>query len=144
MLLGLGLVPLPALAAIVSIEVYRFNQNWSNISDSTAKINFYVNGDKVLSEKSCPYTEPCKVEITKKAVLSICGIDSLASCQTGILFDPTQAPNQRVSVIENFSGYAILSYIIFSPNEFPVLNEYLQKQLVLEKQRDEIKNRAPN
>ena len=143
-LLGFCFLPFFSFGATLSIEVYRYSQLTQNISDSTVKINLYVDGNKVLSEKSCPYTEPCKIEIPKKSVLTICGVDSLARCQTGVAFDPSQSPNQRIAILEHLSAYAVLPYTVFSPIEFPALNDYLQKQLELEKQRDEIKARAIN
>lgn len=133
---------LPAFSATISVEMYRYNQLTQNISDSDVKINFYVDGNKVLSEKSCPYTAPCKIDIPKKALLSICESASISRCQTGIAFDPSQSKNQKYGFLVNFNGYALIPFTVFSPTEMPVLDEYLQRQLDAEKQRDEMKNRT--
>lgn len=141
---GICLISLSVFGATVSIETYRYNQLTQNISGSTEKINFFVDGNKVLSSQACPYTSPCTININKKSTLSICESDSVSRCQTGIPFDPSQSPNQRYGFLVNFNGYALIPFTVFSPVEMPVLNEYLQKQLDAEKQRDEMKNRVVN
>lgn len=143
-LVSLSLLTLPALGATVSVELYRYNQLTQNISETNVKINLYVDGNKVLSDKSCPYTAPCKIEIPQKSILSICESETISRCQTGIPFDPAKSPNQRYGFLVNFNGYALIPFTIFSPIEMPVLDEYLKRQLDAEKQRDEMRNRTIN
>jgi hypothetical protein len=143
-LASICLLALPAIGATVSVEVYRYNQLTQNISDTNVKINFYVDGNRVLSDKSCPYTAPCKIEISKKSILSICETETISRCQTGIPFDPAQSSNQRYGFLVNFNGYALIPFTVFSPTEIPILNDYLQRQLDAEKQRDELRNRTIN
>ena len=146
-LIGLCLtffISLPAQSATLSLEGYRHHVMSKRLSETNDKVDLYVDGIKVLSEKVCTEKNPCKLEITKKAILTLCNSEVITRCQTGIQFDPTRTPIQRYAFIASQNSYDLTPYIIFSPPELTVIDAYLGRQAEEEKQRDEMKNRVPN
>lgn len=138
------LAPISAFSASLILEGYRFKQISDYISPSSDKVDLYADGIKIISQKVCTNTNPCKVELSKKAVLSLCDSDNITKCKTGIQFDPALAPTQKYSFVDIFNGYSLSPYMVFTPLEALVLNEYLNRQAEAEKQKDEMKNRVLN
>lgn len=138
------LAPFAAFSATLTLEGYRFKQISDYISPSSDKVDLYADGVKVISQKVCTNANPCKVELSKKSVLSLCDSDNITKCKTGIQFDPALSQAQKFSFVDIFNGYSLSPYMIFTPLEASVLNEYLNRQAEAEKQRDEMKNRVPN
>ena len=138
--IGISSISLPALSATIFLEGYDFSiLNGEDIYTTTLKINAYANGVQVLSDSICTHAEPCKLTIEKKSFLTICKSRLPSQCHTGILVDPTESNLQRFGYTTNLGAY----YTVYRPQEMPVLDSFVAKQMEAEKQRDEIKKRAP-
>jgi hypothetical protein len=133
---------LQAFSATFSLEGYRYNPITKRISDINHKIDLYANGSKIISDGLCTRKEPCKAEIQKKSVLTLCSKSFEAVCQTGISFDPADSPSQSFAYV--LSSVYDTHYTVYRPEEMPVIDGFLKKQINDEMEMKENLNRNQN
>ena len=128
------------MSATILLEGYDFSKfTGKEIYPTAYRINAFINGVEVFTDSTCLQEKPCKLNVEKKSVLTICDSKSPARCLTGTMIEPTAATLQK------FAYITILGtpFTVYRPEEMAVLDGFLAKQAEAEKQRDEIKNRAP-
>ena len=140
--IGISSVSLPALSATLLLEGYFYKALSQQLVEPIQNVNLYANGVKIISDSKCTNKNPCKVLIEKKTTLTLCVSEGM-NCHTGIRFDPTDSNIQRFAFVYPPSSFGTTPYVIYRPEEVVIIDEYLAKQAEAEKQRDEIKNRAP-
>lgn len=128
-----------AIAATLSLEGYSYSILNGDLKTTSHSVDLYTNGEKVITDSKCTHENPCKVTLNKKGVLTLCNSSTTNLCQTGIRFDPADSPIQRFAFILSPSGYAAIPYIVYRPEEMPVIDGFLAKQADAEKQAEERK-----
>lgn len=132
-----------AFSATLTLEGFSYNPITKRLSEISHNIDLYANGIKVISDSLCTIKEPCKVEIQKKSILTLCGKTFEGVCQTSIVFEPSDSQKQRFAYIFSTSTY-FAHYTVYRPEEIPVIDGFLKKQGDDEKQINEMLNKAPN
>ena len=143
LVVGLHLLPLSAFGANFSLEGFSYNPITKRLSEISHNIDLYANGIKVISDSLCTTKEPCKAEIQKKSILTLCSKTFERVCQTSIGFDPSESLNQRFAFVFSSSTYFV-HYTVYRPEEMPVIDGFLKKQSDEEKQMNEMLNKIPN
>ena len=127
-------------ASTISIEGFAFSVLNGDLKDTGHTIDLYANGVKVISQGTCTHAEPCKVDVNKKATLTLCNSKWINYCQTRIVFDPADGALQRFAFVFAPSTYAAVPYTVYRPEEITIIDEQLRQQQEFSKVADETKS----
>lgn len=137
------LTSIQAFSATLTLEGFSYNPITKRLSEISHNIDLYANGTKIISDGLCTTKEPCKAEIHKKSVLTLCSKSYEGVCETSISFEPSDSQSQRFAFVFSASTYFV-HYTVYRPEEIPVIDGFLRKQGEDEKQINEMLNKSPN
>lgn len=139
-LLALTLGISSTYASTISIEGFSFSVLSGDLKDTNQIVDLYANGVKIISQGACTHAAPCKIEVNKKATLTLCNSKWINYCQTRIAFDPADGALQRFVFVFAPSAYAAVPYTVYRPEELTIIDAQLQKQEDAAKEAEEARN----
>jgi len=132
-----------AIGATISLEGYAYSVLNGWLVDISHEVDLYANGTKIITNGLCTKSKPCKVDFPEKATLTLCKSKGINMCQAGVRFDPKDLPTQRFAFIFSPS-MNLIPYIVYRPEEMPVIDGFLSKQLESAREINESRTRLIN